>query len=716
MSRVVVALLAVALACHAGVKEAAEAAASNELLIEPSAIERGSARVVEAREEDLAQSVSAAGRVTFDDQRVAHVFSPLPGRVTRVIASLGERVEKGGPLLALASPDAGSALSDVAKAEADLTQTTAELKRQQRLAALDAAPRRDLEMANDAERKAQAELARAKQRATLLRGANVDELTQELVLRSPIRGHVMARSAAPGTEIQGASSGTPVELVTVGDIARVWVLADVAEADLPRVQKGATATVRVAAWPGRTFRGSVDLIAPVFDPVTRTARVRLTLDNADRALKPEMLAQVTIEASPLRSVAIPALAVSRLEGDAYAFVAVGDLPDGRIRFLRRHIHVEDGAPLVAVTTGLHAGERVLIEPTKVRDTHGEEARVSEKQVEQAGIRVAVASEQELSTRIGIGGRLAFDDVRVAHVFSPVTGRVARVLTAPGERVRRGAPLLTIVSPDVGTAFAEAVKAQAELITARHERDRQRDLVAAHAGAPRDLEIAEANFQKASAEAARTEHKTRLLRDGTFDRVTQEYTLRSPVDGEVIARAAAPGLEVQGQWSGVGTPVELFTVGATDPLWILGDVYEMDLPHVHRGDDVTVHVPALPGRVFRGKVDWVSEMLDPTLRTGKIRCVIQNPDRLLRPEMAPVLSLSLPTRRHVAVPRQAVVRIGDEKFVFVSTGASHDGQLTFKRRRVMVGEDNASGVVPVLDGLVVGESVVVRGAIFLVGLL
>jgi cobalt-zinc-cadmium efflux system membrane fusion protein len=711
----ILALLAAGLACQGGKRPATDVP-NDELWLEAAAFDRGTARVVDAREEELSQTVAAAGRVTFDDQRVAHIFSPVAGRITRVIASLGQRVDHGSALVAIASPEAGSALSDVVKAEADLSQTLAELKRQERLTELDAAPRRDLEAAQDAHRKADAELARARQRALLLRGAGIDDVTQELVLRSPIRGEVMARNASPGTDIQGASAGTPIELVTVGDIGRVWVIADVPEADLSRVQKGAAASLRVAAWPSRTFRATVELISPVLDPATRTARVRLSLDNADRALKPEMLAQVAIETAPHRGIAIPQRAITRIEGDAYVFVASGDTPDGRARFVRRRIRVEDGAPLVTVTSGLTAGERVLVEQQKGREAGGDEARLSERQLKEAGIQVVSAAEQELSDQIGLGGRTTFDDVRVAHVFSPVTGRVARVHAAPGQRVRKGDPLLTLVSPDVGTAFAEAVKAQADLVAVRHERDRQRELVAAHAGAPRDLEIAEANFRKASAEVARTTQKTKLLSAGTFDRVTQEYTLRSPIDGEVIARAAAPGLEVQGQWAGAGTPIELFTVGATDPLWILGDVYEMDLPHVHRGDDVTVNVPGMPGRVFRGRVDWVADVLDPALRTGKIRCVIPNPDRLLKPEMAPILSISLPARRHIAVPRQTVVRLGDETFVFVASGHAADGQLAFKRRRVIVGEDGPSGVVAVLDGLVAGEPVVVRGAIFLVGLL
>jgi len=261
-----------------------------------------------------------------------------------------------------------------------------------------------------------------------------------------------------------------------------------------------------------------------------------------------------------------------------------------------------------------------------------------------------------------------------------------------------------------------VTADADLVAAKHELARQRELVEAHAGARKDLEAADATWQKAQAELERAKQKTRLLAAGTFDAVTQEYTLRSPIDGEVVARSATPGLEVQGQWSGAGSPVELFTVGQLDPLWVLGDVFEMDLPYVHKGLSVVVHVPAFPGRTFTGRIDWVSNVLDPATRTAKVRCAIENPGELLRPEMAPILSITLPGHQHLGVPRESVLRLGDDKVVFVAVPGATDRQLAFRQRTVVVGEDGQGGIVPVLDGLTAGEQVVTAGAILLVGLL
>ncbi|GEJ58722.1 efflux RND transporter periplasmic adaptor subunit [Anaeromyxobacter diazotrophicus] len=715
---VLTALLGLALACREGGPARGAAPQGDELTLDEARLDRGEAQLAVATEGELRQAVAAAGRVAFDDQRVQHVLSPVAGRVTRVLAHAGQRVARGTPLLTLASPEVGAALADLLKAQSDLAQAGAELARQRRLVGAHAGPARDLEAAEDAHRKAEAELARARQRAALLRAGDVDAVTQELTLKAALPGEVLARAVSPGLEVQGASSGTPVELFTVGDISRVWILADVAEGDLGRVRAGAAATVRVPAWPGRSFAGTVQWVAGTLDPALRTGRVRIALDNADRALEPEMLAQVAIDAPPLRALTVPRAALTTVEGESFAYVSEGPPQDGRQRFRRRRVRAsgDPASPLAVIEGGLAAGERLLVEQPTTREPGAGEVRISEHQAEHAGIRLQAAGEQDLDDTLVAGGRIAFDDLRVAHVFSPVTGRVTRVLAEPGRHVKRGDPLVALVSPEVGSAFADAVKAEADEVAARHELTRQRELVEAHAGARKDLEAAEAVWRRAQAELARARQKTRLLSTGSFDTVTQEYTLRSPVDGEVVARAAARGLEVQGQWSGAGAPVELFTVGALDPLWVVGDVYEMDLPHVRTGSAVEVRVPAFPDRTFRGKVDWVSAVLDPATRTAKVRCAIANPGHLLRPDMAPVLTIALPSHRHLSVPRDAVLRLGDETIVFVASGRTPDGQLAYRRRKVVPGEDRPGGSVPILEGLVPGEQVVVSGGIFLVGLL
>jgi cobalt-zinc-cadmium efflux system membrane fusion protein len=330
------------------------------------------------------------------------------------------------------------------------------------------------------------------------------------------------------------------------------------------------------------------------------------------------------------------------------------------------------------------------------------------------VEIAPAAAVDLADAVTLGGRLTFDDQRVTHVYSPVTGRVTRVLAKPGARVRRGAPLAAILSPDVGTAVADVVKAQADLTQAEHEAQRQRELFEARAGARKDLEAAESALAKARAELERARQKNRLLGEGSVDRVTQEFVLASPMDGEVVARTVSPGTEVAGQYAGASNPVELFTIGDASRLWVLADAYEVDLGRIHEGDPVDVQIPAAPGRVFHGTIEWISDVVDPQLRTLRVRCAIDNRERLLKAEMYEAVTVRVPGKQVVAVPRRAVLRVGEDRVVLVAKGETADGRSRFEKRVVVVDEGRAEGLVAVHSGIAPGERIVVRGAVLVLG--
>jgi cobalt-zinc-cadmium efflux system membrane fusion protein len=345
-----------------------------------------------------------------------------------------------------------------------------------------------------------------------------------------------------------------------------------------------------------------------------------------------------------------------------------------------------------------------------------QAWLTPEQVSEAHIVVAPLDDQDVDDTILSSGRVTFDDQRVAHVFSPVTGRVARIMANLGDRLKKGQPLAVITSPDIGQASSDLGKADADLIAAEHDFKRKKDLFESHAASQADYETAEDNYRKAKAEKERAYQKAFLLRTGgALDSVSQGYTLTSPIDGELIARAVNPGIEVQGQYGG-GQAVELFTVGELDKVWVLADVYEMDIARVKVGAKVVVNVVAYPGKTFEGRVDWVSGALDPASRTAKVRCTFDNPDRLLKPEMYATVTLSVDETKALALPKGAVLRLGDQTVVFVQTGTTPSGKLKFERIPVQVDEGEGSQWLPVQHGLDKGAKVVTQGAILLAGMI
>ena len=259
-------------------------------------------------------------------------------------------------------------------------------------------------------------------------------------------------------------------------------------------------------------------------------------------------------------------------------------------------------------------------------------------------------------------------------------------------MKKGDPLAVIESPDIGNAVSDVHKAEADLIAAEHDFKRKKDLFEQKAGSAADQEASEDNWRKAKAEVERARQKAYLLRAGNVDTVTQTYTLPSPIDGEVLAMSINPGIEVQGQYTG-GATQELFTIGEIDQVWVIGDLYEMDLSRVQVGAPAAVTVVAYPDKVFNGQVDWVSGMLDPGTRTAKVRCTFDNPDRLLRPEMYATVQISVEQKKALAIPRNALLRLGEYKVVFVQVGGGRrlrQVRAAARRRRRGRGEPVARG--------------------------
>jgi cobalt-zinc-cadmium efflux system membrane fusion protein len=342
-----------------------------------------------------------------------------------------------------------------------------------------------------------------------------------------------------------------------------------------------------------------------------------------------------------------------------------------------------------------------------------EVWLNEKQVVDARIAVEPVRVRTVGSPVVAPARVTFNDQKVARVFSPMTGRVTHVLAQPGDQVKKGDRLATVHSPEVGQVVADLARAHADLVAADQEERRQKELFEARAGSRRDLEAAVAAAARARAEFARADEKAQLLRTEGLQG-TQELSIRSPIDGHVISRNISPGMELQGQYAG-GQAVELFTVGDSRAVWVLADVFAIDVPRLAVGAPAKVSLPAFPGRTFDGKVDWIAGALDPVARTARVRITLPNPDGELRPEMLGTVEIAGRSREALALPRTAVLRLGEGRVVFVEDGKSPDGRARFVRRNVEVDDDGGEAVA-VLGGLQPGEKVVSGGAILLVGML
>lgn len=323
----------------------------------------------------LAEPLSCVGTVAFDDLSRVRVYAPVSGKVLQVAARLGQHVNKDAPLAVLQSADMAAVRADVDRAKATLLAATQAVARQKKLFVQKASSARALEEAHDNFRRAQAERARAEQQMALLGGARGVADNSNFVLRAPLAGEVVSSSIDLGRQVQGQyAGGAPEELFTIANLDRVWLLADVHEADIGLVRRGASVRVRPAALGSAPDAqmgsevalplGRVDWIADVVDPQAHTLQVRCICDNTKRNLRPNMKVLLQIDAEAQRELRVAADSVVRIDKQAYVFIDAGASADGGSVFVLRPIEVVDMADgedtsRIAVTHGLVVGERVV---------------------------------------------------------------------------------------------------------------------------------------------------------------------------------------------------------------------------------------------------------------------------------------------------------------------------------------------------------------------
>jgi cobalt-zinc-cadmium efflux system membrane fusion protein len=319
---------------------------------------------------------TAVGRIAFNDERTTSIFAPFQGRVVRLIAKPGDVIHPGSPLLVIDSPDLVQANADliaasqaVKKAENQLSLAERVARRQELLHEAGASALKDLEQATTDFINARNDLKTAEGQLTAARNRlrapfsksdtaiaeieathQVDRVAEIL---SPITGTVTARKVNPGQFVR-ADNTDP--MFSIGDLSLMWMIANVAETDIPPIKLGQDVAVQVMAYPREIFRARITYIGASVDPAVHRVTVRAEIPNPENKLKPDMFATFQIiTGGPTQSPSVPVGAVVR-EGDGTMAVFV--MTD-RQRLTKRTVKVglqQNG--FVQVVEGLKPGELV----------------------------------------------------------------------------------------------------------------------------------------------------------------------------------------------------------------------------------------------------------------------------------------------------------------------------------------------------------------------
>jgi cobalt-zinc-cadmium efflux system membrane fusion protein len=369
------AVLAIALAACGGSSPAidpappASPAARTSVAVSDAAARASGIETVAAHVVERTESLEASGTVTFDERRTARLGSLVEGVVDEISVQPGDRVARGVVLARLHSHVVHDAWAAYSKAQAERRRVEAELAyartaetRAARLVEAKALSPQELERARadvntvvQEMASVEAEITRAEQDLGHYGVAvTVDMKPGEdtsVPVKAPFAGTVIERQATQGSAV---TPGTP--LVVISDLSRVWITAEVDEAQIGRVVAGAPVTIQVAAYPGESFRGRLAMVGDVVNAATRRVTLRVEAENADQRLKPQMFVTLALGSSTPRQVlVVPSRAVQQMDGETVVFVR-----SGAEQYHRRSVTAgTDVAGELEIVKGLKAGEVVV---------------------------------------------------------------------------------------------------------------------------------------------------------------------------------------------------------------------------------------------------------------------------------------------------------------------------------------------------------------------
>lgn len=310
-----------------------------------------------------------------------------------------------------------------------------------------------------------------------------------------------------------------------------------------------------------------------------------------------------------------------------------------------------------------------------------------------------ATEHADSTQLAATGVVVPDVARTVPVISIATGRVVEIKTRLGDTVKKGQLLLRVQSADIAAAFSDYRKAMADEKLANAQFERAKLLYEKGAFSLNDYQTAEDVENKAQVDVETAAERLRVL-GSPLDHPSGIVEVYAPVSGVITDQQVTNAAGV----AGLGSP-NPFTISDLSYVWILCDVYENDLANVHVGEAAEIRMNAYPDRVLRGKIANIGPILDPSLRTAKVRIEVANPGTMKIGMFVTAIFHSGKKETHVAVPADSILHLHDRDWVYVPAG-----EKTFRRVEVTAGETLPNKMQEIVAGVRAGQQVVSKALV------
>jgi len=306
-----------------------------------------------------------------------------------------------------------------------------------------------------------------------------------------------------------------------------------------------------------------------------------------------------------------------------------------------------------------------------------------------------AQEYDAPSQLVATGTVSPDIARTVPVISMATGRVVEIKARLGDEVKKGPILLRVRSDDISGGFAQYQSAVADEVLAKAQWERAQELYRHGAIALNDLQIVQDTEVKAKIAQDVAEEHLKLL-GGNVDHPTGIVDLVAPVSGVITDQQVTNAAGVQS----LGT--NPFTISDLSYVWVVCDVYENDIPNVKLGDTAEVRLNAFPEMALKGTVSNIGPILDPNIRTAKVRIEVRNPGPLRVGMFATATFSSLKKEVHTTVPTSAVLHLHDRDWVYVPAP-----DKKFQRVEVVAGNTLPQASEELTSGLKPGQKVVLN---------
>lgn len=314
--------------------------------------------------------------------------------------------------------------------------------------------------------------------------------------------------------------------------------------------------------------------------------------------------------------------------------------------------------------------------------------------------LTAAVEHDATSQLKVTGTVTPDISRNVPVISLASGRVVEITARLGDTVQKGQVLLRVQSADISGAYSDYQKAVADEQLTRTQLERADRLYARGAISLNDLQVAQDTDAKAKVDVKTTEGKLRLLGNTDLTKPSDIVEIHAPVSGVITEQQVTNAAGVQS----LGT--NPFTISDLTSVWILCDVYENDLSIVHIGERADIRLNAYPNRAFTGVINNVGPVLDPNIRTAKVRLEVRNPG-LMRVGMFVTATFHGQNRlKRAAVPTTAILHLHDRDWVYVPAP-----DRKFRRVAVTAGDMLPGNLQEIISGAAPGQQVVTNALEF-----